>query len=637
MGWFSSKTKHVYTPYSGLLYDKVPSLMKQTMVGAIPNNRNLASDLIANLVSGTQGKCNAYYSNATRKDHPWGLPEEAMGHIMPVAHDRIALIIGEEVFAKVHIGFANITTDGVSYQYDVQYYHVERGKINYDRSYTWEYDTKTGTYPILNPLPSQRHNPYYPVTPLRVDNVNYDKDHEHGVEVTRALRFLGLKSRDLFEAFEDASKESEEETADDQFVLLAASITDDSQEVMEYLYRFWRKQHAASVADENDYKYWESQVRAYEENPDIFKGVPPLRENILTISDSRYHQVLRWDFTRYSIKEGVVAKVGKHARSFNPLLGVTSIFSKLLATEEIAFQHQINETQYEEILVHGPVCEYLVCAGGWEGVSLTDAFSEPDEATGGQCFIIPLRRDIVREMGSIKAHDLLNRSIRLFSNDHRTYKVKWYQRGFMKVVLLVAAIVLNCISLGATTPLTIAVVAAVTVIVALVIEKIVMPMLQNLLGEELALVAALVLAYFAPQISTEIFTQIGVTAATTTVAATSTFTTALHYGQIAIQGIGGVASLNQQNKLKELEDQYKSASEKLEEFYETSHVDPYQLQYVMNGIRSDPYYLMEANNFVKYKQKEHLKPTLITGSTALFIKTRQALDTSTTVINLGHF
>ena len=66
-------------------------------------------------------------------------------------------------------------------------------------------------------------------------------------------------------------------------------------------------------------------------------------------------------------------------------------------------------------------------------------------------------------MGPIQAHDLMYESIRLYSNDHQSYKVKWYQTGLFKVFTVVIAVAVAISLFGLSSGATLATVVGVLV------------------------------------------------------------------------------------------------------------------------------------------------------------------------------
>lgn len=626
MGLFSSRTKHVYTPYSMLLYQEMPPLVKQTIAGSVVQNRNIGKDLIANLVNGVLWKANGLYSWA-KDNHPWGLPDGYVAYDRPADVTLIAACAQDDIGKPINILFTKRTpVEGGNYLYEVTY--TLKSSKKDPKEYTWSYTTNAGgKYPVLDVSILKQDSPYYPIIPIRVANENIgEQGKEHRSKLKQALNYLNIGLDDIYKSIKDSTEESGEEPADDMYVILAVSISASKQASKKYIYKYFKYLSSKSLSNKNDYDYWEAHGEA--------SGYV-LPTNKVVIKDSRFAQEIEYDYITTKKVTGSIGKKGfskveyKVNRGNVPVNTGSNAFSGYYRTTSgVVIQHQLDATTYEEVYVHGLLCRTQVVGSKWVDVSLKDAFDNPESPQDGQCFLLPLHKDVCEQMGPIYAHDLMYESIRLYSNDHQSYKVKWYQTGLFKVFTVVIAIAVAIWNAPAGTALMSAAMAGI-VLQTLVIQLVIMPaittLLQDVLGMELALLVAILATAMGASISV---TDTGVSLTTNV--------TTLGVASASMQGISGVTNMQTQKQLVEYGNEIKGLQEELDAMYEEAARTGYNVQMVTGAIKSDPYALMEPSTYVKRALMEPKIPTLIGEQTLKFVDISRYLDTSSTVINLGH-
>ena len=626
MGLFSSRTKHVYTPYSMLLYQEMPPLVKQTVAGAVTGNRNVGKDLIANLVNGVLWKANGLYSWA-KNNHPWGLPDGYVSYDRPADVTLIAACVQDDIGKPINILFTKRTpVEGGNYLYEV-IYTLKSSKKD-PKEYTWSYTTNAGgKYPVLDVSILKQDSPYYPIIPIRVANENIgEKGKEHRSKIKQALNYLDIGLDDIYKSIKDSTEESGEEPADDMYVILAVSISASKQASKKYIYKYFKYLSSKSLSNKNDYDYWEAHGEA--------SGYV-LPTNKVVIKDSRFAQEIEYDYITTKKVTGSIGKRGfskveyKVNRGNVPVNSGSNAFSGYYRTTAgVVIQHQLDATTYEEVYVHGLLCRTQVVGSKWVDVSLKDAFDNPESPQDGQCFLLPLHKDVCEQMGPINTHDLMYESIRLYSNDHQTYKLKWYQTGLFKIFVVIVLVVITVVTKGATTPLLSAAMAGLvlkTVVMAVLIMPTITTLVQDLLGAEMALLIAVLATAFGASIDT---TPTGITV--------TTDVSALSVANAGIQGVSGISSIHTQKQLIEYGNEIKGLQEELDTMYEDAARTGYNVAMVTSAIQADSYALLEPSTYVKRALMEPKLPTMIGEQTLKFVDISRYLDTSSTVINLGH-
>lgn len=620
MGIFSGKTIHTYTPYSTLLYHEMPSLIKQTVASTVVQNRNLGKDIVANLVNGVFWKANSLYEWA-KTNHPWGLPDGYIAYDRPADVTLIEACVRDDVGEKINIVAVKRSPIAKSkYEYEVIYTKVAEASA--PKEYTWKYTTGTGgKYEVLEVRPAKQESPYYPIIPVRINGENIGVEgKEHRAKIKKALSFLNLKLDDIYTSFDEATKESGEQPAEDMFVILAVSIASSKPAAKEYIYEYFKYLHSLSSTTQNEHDYWL-------ENGESKGYILPV--NKVTIQDSRFAQELEFDYINVKTIKGSIGKRGtitvKYVPNTDLIMLVNGYFR---STQSVQIRKQINEEEYEDVYVHGLVCRTLVVGSSWVDISLGSAFDNPDEPKDGQCFLIPLNKDVCKKLGPIKSHDLMYESIRLYSNDHYSYKQKWYETGFFKVFSFVVSIVVTIICAPAGIALMSAAMAMhvlTTVIVPMIVIPIITTLLEDVVGDKVAFV----ISVLATAIGMSGSVSAGSISISTNVSAQSILnaSTALASKVIATKT---------QEKLVDYGNEIKGLQEELDAMYEEAAVSGYNVAMVASAIKSDAYAIMEPSNYVQRALMEPKLPTMITEYTSKFVDIQRYLDSSKTVLNLGH-
>jgi hypothetical protein len=154
----------------------------------------------------------------------------------------------------------------------------------------------------------------------------------------------------------------------------------------------------------------------------------------ITLRDRDFKQVLSMSNIQRKVISGRIGVVGTYSsyktKVTKDLQFRSGMFRKL-DTQVMVYRKQLTTSTYEEVWVHGLALKYDI----WEGHSVTAKIGEDR-------LLIPIDRDIARSLPIAKREKLYLRSLHLVFNSRVTQKVKWYQRGAFKVILVIAAIVI---------------------------------------------------------------------------------------------------------------------------------------------------------------------------------------------------
>jgi len=646
MGLFSSKTKHVYNVSGTELYEDMPPLVQQTVGIAVRDNRNIGKDIMANLVNGVLWKVRGLHNWASVEgNYPWGLPNGTMADVVTPKTSVVQKIVSTSVGYPVHIGFIRIEPTGSSYTYYVEYWEVSAfGEITGEPD-LWIYDTATGTYPNLEIKEREQVTPYLPIIPIRIAN-QYMDESEDKAKIDKALNFLGLDLKDLCTDMRDAAAESGGSMPDDSYVVLGASLTRDTERTNEYLFRFFKRMYGESKISYSDHKYWGANYVPPEEpfwNITASKAevpsstLPPM--NKLHIKDSRYDQTLQWNYITHRIYTGSLEgkKRGEHSIRF-VRRQTTEINDRdetyRVTHSDAIISKQVTPTQIEEYVVSGLYSSFKVVGRSTVAVTLEEVLDDPDNLDVP--FVIPLRDDILRDMGNIKGHDLIYESVWLMGMHHDTYKVKWYQRGIFKLVVIVVSVIIGFVVGGPA--------GAATAVKAAMIGMIVsafMPMLQDLLGAELALVVATIATAIGAGFDFNAFLESAGTSLAQTTTAIATATTVagvstMSLANAALMLYSGLKGMDLAEDMEDLQVTAADLTKDLEEMGDEQRQKAYDMGITMAGIKNDPWNILDPNQYVSNVLKEPNKPLMAPLFVSHYVDASLHLDIPKTVLNLGH-
>lgn len=177
-------------------------------------------------------------------------------------------------------------------------------------------------------------------------------------------------------------------------------------------------------------------------------------------------------------------------------IGVVGSYSSGKDGNSYWYRHQITETLCEEVIITGLRMTYYV----WGDYTTTG------DENNEEILLIPVDRTITDHYSIPDREVLYTRSLHYVFNSRVVTKLKWYQTGLFKVVMIVAAIVLTVLSYGTTWESVAAAIAAGTMTMEAFLTMVLIGVLKYVatmlairlfvkeVGAKLALIAAIVAA-----------------------------------------------------------------------------------------------------------------------------------------------
>ena len=606
MSLFGSKYETYYSSTSSVLFEDVPSILKQTIGTAITQNRNISKDLVTNLVNGVGYQVDRLYNYALAEDgYPYGLPNGSTGSYPQNMYSNVEAIIEEVVGSKIYLVTCAIVIDTVnsSYVYNATYQLKSYNDVIAETVYTWTYNTVDDLYDLLKVADDFDigNSPYYPIIPIRENNQSTVADGQpNAAKIKYAAKMIGINAESISDSIEEQSATGDN-PVEDAFVIIGTEITNKTEVGLNYLYAFCNHLISISTYDQESHRAWLVANSG---------STPPM--NTITISDASYKMQLGWAYVEESLITGELGDIGKVTSYISSGSGEVDVGDSNFSTNVFVINKQVTTTQYNSIKVYGLV--HTNWAIGKELRTTLDTAFNGDDEDVAQCFIIPLRKDLLQEVGTLDKHDLMYTAIRLVVNDKLRVKLKWYQTGWFQAVILVIALVISVWF----PPAGIAAFSAAAVgyaLVQIIAMKILLPLvvsaLEDVIGEELALLVSVLVSAYLGDFSAGAIATAG------------------------MQAASGAYSIYIASELEKIQAEMELMEDLLEEV-EDEERDYVNRTYTAVALsQADTFNTFKANEFVARVQYDNKIPVLIRDVTTNFTSISQYVSRPTSMIRLG--
>lgn len=290
--------------------------------------------------------------------------------------------------------------------YQVRY--VPEGSVDENHGY-WFYENGSGVFPELDNLDSDLGQQFLPIIPLREYNKNLGPTIKDGEYVlndagTKILpdtelyktsnRLLEKTGLDMDSLCLSVAQNPDVGDIDHVYVTFAIDIRTETKEGKKYIYQFF-KQLALTSPNKSD----------------------------LAIQDASYNVHIEYDSST------LLTKIGNIGDDTNLIYQNES--------DTLIIQKQINESEYEEITVVNLKHINYIYKNHNEITSLEMSANEDNFG-----FLIPLQYNLVKENRSLFGrNDLIDESMVMVFNCYERRKLKWYETGIFKFIMIVIAVI----------------------------------------------------------------------------------------------------------------------------------------------------------------------------------------------------
>jgi hypothetical protein len=349
-----------------------------------------------------------------------------VGYSIDVEISKIPLLVTDPVPAKEYATY----TGSFTYDKDKTYLHVKyqlpadvtEGNYRY-----WYYDVLSSTYPEINTILNESwDSPFYPLVPIRENKVNtIDTGNKKNIE--NILNKLNIKLDSVTEAIMSREDGNNPDLVDECFIGFFANLDTEQEVTKLYLWEFFSELASTQIVTKPKFDAWKLNRQ----------GVDTPQESI-TIKEKDFNIRLLWNYINITTKAGTIGKIGSVTMS-RELRPRNNSFGSDFEESALVITKQITGTQVKEIVVHG--LEHLtdVYEGSLHSTTLADLDDE-DKKYG---FFIPISRNIINKIPFQKRAELMMDCLTIVLYAVQISYVKWYQRGFFKILITIIIIVIS--------------------------------------------------------------------------------------------------------------------------------------------------------------------------------------------------
>lgn len=313
---------------------------------------------------------------------------------------------------------------------------------------------------------------YFPFIPARLDNQFIDEDHYADAYpiVKKAYRkATGGQYDEFIEKVKDNEKLSD---IDYTYVVFGISLNVIENDCRRYLYEFFHKLMNDQSTDSAAYEAWKIQNQTYidessayedwrtaQSNPGdpLFGTAQPsviaasaLPTNEVAIKSSgelptNFDMRITWQSIEEETGTGLLEpgrKAGEIWFGQGPTETiVTGLFRSLntLKVDQIYLNYQVDADSWKRLKIVGMVHRNYIYKGKYVEISAKEALDDADESG----FIVPLHYETYRSLPLTKSTQMATANTFAVFNCYIVKKVKWYQTGIFKVILMVVIIAVS--------------------------------------------------------------------------------------------------------------------------------------------------------------------------------------------------
>jgi hypothetical protein len=355
---------------------------------------------------------------------------------------------------------SEIITLTTSIDIEASYYHVGYYKESDPTTKLyWFYNPTEELYESLNVGSNTPEQVYFPVVPLRRDNVDLTSDNEPETDLQitskKLMRKLGLDFVDIGKSIHESP---DIDGVDHAYFTLGVPIQSDNKHSKDYLFQYFLRLSQNDLYKVKDWQEWA-------DSPDPYKITNPPPMNIINIEEVEqsngatpdkgyYRTEIGYRFIEVQTFQGNLNQfevAGTPLVRRNRVTSTTqikpSIRYKSYAFEDsiIIFRKQITVDSFTEIIVVGAKHINYIYGGKHIDTDLADSLDNEGDKNN---FVIPLNIDVFKGMPLPSRTDLIKDAARLHFHSVVRIKLKWYQTAIFRAIIIIIGAILTVLSFG---------------------------------------------------------------------------------------------------------------------------------------------------------------------------------------------
>jgi len=308
--------------------------------------------------------------------------------------------------------------------YVVDYYR----DANPDKDYIWIYRLSDGTWPSLDiEVGGVDSTQMLPIIPLRNAGVSINSDIESDIYITskEVLNKIGL---DLDKYIDEIEGNEHIDNITDVFILFAMNIYSQTPEGMEYWFNLFNLLGTLAEITKEEYDATPTGDRK------------PF--NMYQVSEQKYNALMTYNWITVTIETGVIGDIGEFTST-------VTVLDKSMDNEVqsyVTFQNQLNETEYEEIIVYGLFLTTAIFDNATgANVKIVELSTDDVEKTN---FVFPVSYQVMDSYDIKQKEVLIYESLCMTSYAVQTIHLEYYQTPEFAAILEVIAVVIFVVTGG---------------------------------------------------------------------------------------------------------------------------------------------------------------------------------------------
>ena len=383
-----------------------------------------------------------------------------------------------------------VTVTMAGYSDDADY-HMARYKDSTGKVGFFTYMHGAGTYPLVDIVFQATDlgiGTYYPWVYYRIGRQTAQSalTNDEYQAMVRWCHYIGVD----YDTMNDAVvKDVEKDDVSQVMMCFGVNPGGEEQSELEYLFKHFDRLHANAKPQPGLVPDLYGKMNAFTSSPSQFQRIKD-KQFAISYQFSGIVKVRRTGVvTGVNQYKGALKDVPQNAQTF-ATQGPNGVGTgtNVPTQKAYVYQHQVNESVYDEIAVYNLRMNYEV--------HTKKGFAA---GPGDDTMLIPADRAIVETIGLDKREDLLCRSLKLMVNTVVKIKQPWYASGAFRVLMMIVAVVITIVSLGAAWQSIVAAAAlgvgalaltVLTIIVTGLVIKVGVQLFVKIVGPELGMVAA---------------------------------------------------------------------------------------------------------------------------------------------------
>lgn len=306
----------------------------------------------------------------------------------------------------------------------------------------WFYRAKDELYETLNVDEAVTESKYFPVIPIRRDNVDLTSDSQKDTELyitsKRLLNKIRLSYKDIGRGVHESP---DIDAVDHAYINMSIPLQTSRDSGKMYLYEHFLDLFNKQRYKKEHFDYWKTKGNLGEEPPINKIVIKEVEQGYPTVGS--YHTEMGFLYIDRTSYPGNIGKK-KTVTIDNEFIPV--IVGKFMAVNQSHYiiKKQVTDTQVVEIRVVGLKHINYIYGSKSIDTSLEDSLT-PDSDD----FNVMVNIDILDKFNIHDQTDIMNDAARICFNSVERVKLKWYQTSIFKVIVIVVAAIITVLTYGA--------------------------------------------------------------------------------------------------------------------------------------------------------------------------------------------